>query len=251
MKKFLLYTLLGVLAINVFIFVGFLTSSNLHHVPPAEPLEGEPDIALLKEHAALKFDEHDKKSKPATPDNSTNFDHSDTESYIPFGQRNGSAKPPLKIMRCYTIGPLSTERDAKKLTEGLHALEMKVKQRIEKPKKFEGYWVYLPPQGSKAAARLKMQEMINKGVKDIAIVYKQSPRYAISLGLFRQKAIAEERLAEIKALGYPAKMVERHNDSEKHWLDIELEESRTLAADRWEKMLAKYAGAKLSETVCD
>jgi len=245
MKKILLYGLLGFLALNVFLFVWFAARTSPEPVPSPAP-ENSPDIALLKERSALKFDV-DPAKKATAPIEEKTQQETAAEAKPDMA---AEAKPALKIMRCYVIGPFKKRSQSNKLSEGLKALEMKVASRTELPKKLIGYWVYLPPQGGKAAARLKMQEMQNKGVKDIAIVFKQQPRYAISLGLFRQKSIAEERLQEIQALGYPALLEERHQDKQTIWLDIELEDSRKLEEARWQKMLSKYPGVKLEEKVC-
>lgn len=257
MKKPLLYGLLAFVAANVFLFIWFAAQTTHAPGPPPDPIES-PDIALLKDRAALKFDEHGN----VMAENGEKIDLTGDDGQVsPEGggatkverkviKATPPPKPEIKIMRCYGIGPMSTRAQSSQLAKGLRALEMKVTESTRKPRKLIGYWVYLPPPGGRAAARLKMQEMINKGVKDIAIVYKESPKYAISLGLFRQKAIAEQRLAEMRALGYPAKLEDRHKDKTSYWLDIELEDSRKLEEARWQEMLKKYPGAQLTEKLC-
>jgi len=239
MKKYLLYGFLGFIALNVFIFVWFAASSKHTLFTSGELDKNNPDIALLDEHAALKFQP---RKQPELAQKHPSIDSAPAQSK--------ESTPVFKILRCYNIGPIKTKIKAKQLADGLRALEMSVVQRIEAPKKLMGHWVYLAPPGGKAAARIQMQELKNKGITDIALLTKQQPKYAISLGLFKQQKTANQRLEEILALGYPALLTERYADTQTNWLDIELEESRTLEEERWQKMLEKYPGATLTEAVC-
>ncbi len=64
-----------------------------------------------------------------------------------------------------------------------------------------GWWVYIPPQQSKADADRKAGELHTLGVKDFFVVQEGANRLAISLGVFSSEKGSQDRLAELKAKG--------------------------------------------------
>jgi len=65
-----------------------------------------------------------------------------------------------------------------------------------------GWWVFIPPQADKAEADKKAGQLRGFGVTDYFIVQEAGAnRYAISLGIFSSEKGAQERLADVKALG--------------------------------------------------
>lgn len=64
------------------------------------------------------------------------------------------------------------------------------------------WWVFIPPQASKADADKKAAELKKLGVADFFVIQDNGPnRWAISLGVFSAEAGAKGRLAELKDKG--------------------------------------------------
>jgi len=64
------------------------------------------------------------------------------------------------------------------------------------------WWVYMPPQASKAEADKKASELRKLGVSDFFVLQDPGPeRWAISLGIFSSEASGQERLAALKEKG--------------------------------------------------
>lgn len=64
------------------------------------------------------------------------------------------------------------------------------------------WWVFMPPQGNKANADKKTEELTRLGVTDYFVVADEGPnRWAISLGVFRTEEAARNYLAAISNRG--------------------------------------------------
>jgi hypothetical protein len=62
-----------------------------------------------------------------------------------------------------------------------------------------GYWVYIPPLGSKVDASRKGEELKGRGITDFYIVQEAGPwQFAISLGVFNTEEAAANYLVQLK-----------------------------------------------------
>jgi hypothetical protein len=94
-----------------------------------------------------------------------------------------------------------------------------------------GYWVYLPPFGSRKEADAAAAMLKKRGVTDIYVVADEANRNAVSLGVFSQRDGAVQREKEIKKLGFKAQMAERFRDEPRYWLDAKGADSAMPPAD--------------------
>lgn len=120
---------------------------------------------------------------------------------------------------CAAYGPFPSD-DAVQLAAGrLKPLGLDVTDHLVPGKSKQGYWVYLPPFGSKREAEAAEALLKKRGVKDIYVVTDEANRNAISLGVFTQKSGAQDRQKEMRKMGYHAQMAERFRDEPRYWLD--------------------------------
>ena len=64
-----------------------------------------------------------------------------------------------------------------------------------------GWWIYIPPQATKAEADKKAGELRQLGVTDYFVIQEGPNRFAISLGVFSGEKGGQDRLAELKTKG--------------------------------------------------
>ncbi len=85
-----------------------------------------------------------------------------------------------------------------------------------------GWWVHIPPLGSKADAEKKASEVRRLGVSDFFLLTEAGPnQFAVSLGLFSSEKGGQERLAEVRAKGIrSAKLVERISKDSKNSVSL-------------------------------
>jgi hypothetical protein len=120
---------------------------------------------------------------------------------------------------CAAYGPFASD-DVVQLAAGrLKPLGLDVTDHLVPGKSKLGYWVYLPPFGSKREADAAAALLKKRGVKDIYVVTDEANRNAISLGVFTQKSGAQDRQKEMHKMGYHALMAERFRDEPRYWLD--------------------------------
>jgi hypothetical protein len=85
-----------------------------------------------------------------------------------------------------------------------------------------GWWVFIPPQGSRAAALKKAGELKALAVDDYFVVQDDGPyHWALSLGVFRSEEAAQSRLAALRAQGVRSAQVgARETTVPKVWLQV-------------------------------
>ena len=120
---------------------------------------------------------------------------------------------------CATYGPFAGMDEVQQAETRLKQLGLNTTEHTVAGKTKPGYWVYLPPFGSKKEADAAMDLLKKRGVGDIYVVADEANRNAISLGLFKQHEFAVQRVKELKKLGYHPLTAERFRDEPRYWLD--------------------------------
>lgn len=80
-----------------------------------------------------------------------------------------------------------------------------------------GWWVFVPPQASKADADKKAGELKELGIKDFFVIQEGPNRFAISLGIFSAEKGGQELLAELKSKGVKSAKVGPRPGKESHF----------------------------------
>ena len=118
-----------------------------------------------------------------------------------------------------SYGPFPSAAAAEAGSARLHAAGANVAQRLVPGKVRQGYWVYLPPFGSRREAEAAAKLLQQRGVKDLYVVTDEANRNAISLGVYSDRYGALAHQKKIRALGYYALVTERFRDAPRYWLD--------------------------------
>ena len=85
-----------------------------------------------------------------------------------------------------------------------------------------GWWVFIPPQGNRAAALKKTAELKSLGIDDYFILQDEGKmRWAVSLGVFSSEEAAKNRLEALRAKGVrSAQTGERDTQVAKIWFQV-------------------------------
>lgn len=115
---------------------------------------------------------------------------------IGTSKRNGSKPVACLEWGAFAGGEISRAESA---LEALALGTALAQRRVEEK---AGYWVFMPPQGSRQVANQKIAELKSIGVEDYFVIQDDPKfRFAISLGVFKTEEAAKSRLEELRARG--------------------------------------------------
>lgn len=120
---------------------------------------------------------------------------------------------------CMSYGPFPSAEAAASGSMRLRSGGASVTQRLVPGKVRSGYWVYLPPFGSRREAEAAAKLLLQRGVKDLYVVTDDANRNAISLGVYSDRFGALAHQKKIRELGYRPLLTERFRDTPRYWLD--------------------------------
>lgn len=153
-------------------------------------------------------------------------------------------------LACASYGPFPTSDAVGQALARLKAAGIVANSHAIAGKAKLGYWVYLPPFGSRKEADGAAALLKKKGVTDIYVVTDEANRNAVSLGVFSQKDGAIQREKEIKKMGFKAQMAERFRDEPRYWLDAKGAEAALPGAEAFKDLGDESAPVGKATAAC-
>ena len=131
----------------------------------------------------------------------------------------GVTAAPNGIQGCASYGPFPSEDAAHQAEARFKQLGAQTAEHTVAGKARLGYWVYLPPFGSRKEADAAANLLRTRGIGDLYVVTDEANRNAISLGVYNQHQGAADRLKDIRKHGFKAEITERFRDEPRFWLE--------------------------------
>jgi hypothetical protein len=122
-------------------------------------------------------------------------------------------------MLCVSFGPFTEKGQADELSNWLQENKIQTKQRGEEGKQDQYFWIYLSAGESEDEVMAAIEDLKGKGVKDYKLINKGNLQNAISLGLFSTQSAVNNRLNELKSIGYQPIIVPYHKNQSIIWVD--------------------------------
>jgi len=134
---------------------------------------------------------------------------------------SGPKKPASITTSCLEWGSF-TLADTARAEQALEPLALGARLAQRRTEEVAGWWVFLPPQGSRQGALKKAAELKDLGIEEYFIVQEDSEhRWALSLGVFRSEDAAQARLAALRERGVrSARVGIRETVVPKVWLQV-------------------------------
>ncbi|MBI2315669.1 MAG: SPOR domain-containing protein [Betaproteobacteria bacterium] len=110
-----------------------------------------------------------------------------------------------------------------------------------------GFWVFMPPQGSRQGANQKVAELKRLGVEDYFIIQEDPKfRFAISLGVFKTEEAARGHLEQLRARGVRSAQMGARELSAPKTAFLIRDVPEALAA-KLEEIRQDFAGTEISD----
>jgi len=121
--------------------------------------------------------------------------------------------------------------EAPRAEQALEPLALGARLAQRRSEETAGWWVFVPPQPSRAAALKKAAELKSLGVDDFFVIQDEGKtRWAISLGIFSSEDAARSRLEALRAKGVrSAQTGARETQVAKTWFQLRGAEAAQLA----------------------
>jgi hypothetical protein len=145
------------------------------------------------------------------------------------------------------VGPLAEDTPLDAMRAWLAQQGGQVHSRIEQRQEPRSFWVFIPPAASAAAAKETFDRLQADGVKDLMRLGGGSLANGISVGLYNRRSAADQRVAELKRLGYTAEIEPRLKDVREGWLDVTFVGSKDLPRDAFR---GAFPQAKVTAGAC-
>jgi hypothetical protein len=134
---------------------------------------------------------------------------------------SAAKKPSPASAACMEWGSFSVA-DAPRAEQALEALGLGARLAQRRTEEVAGWWVFIPPQGSRQGAIKKASELRALGIDEFFIVQEEGEhRWSLSLGVFRSEEAAQARLAALRSQGArTAQVGPRETVVPKIWLQV-------------------------------
>lgn len=100
--------------------------------------------------------------------------------------------------------------ELRRVRDALSSLELGNRVVARKEEVTTNWWVYMPPQRSRAMMQTKANELVELGITDFTLLPEKGRwQYAISLGAFREERGAREYLSQLRSEGVRSADIDR------------------------------------------
>jgi len=166
----------------------------------------------------------------------------------PSAPSPGSAAAPAAMV-CYSVGPLASRAQAERIGEWFKAAGVETQVRVGEQREPADFLIHLTPEPSVELAQQRLAELAALGIEDYAIAEVGGRPHTPVLGVYRHRAAAERRMAELRGAGLDAQLTTRHGGETEYWLDL-TEDSAVPPAPVWDRVAREHPELQRVERRC-
>ena len=166
--------------------------------PPFEPgVNGEPGSEEIESVGGAVPPDEGPSASPSAPETA--------------GRPGVNGQPPsLALLECVIVGPVGSREAIEAVATHLRSTGALVDSPEGNGVPALDYHVYVEPSASWEAAEAVKKELDDQSIDDTDIISSGTYENAVSVGVHRNRNLAEARRDRIAALGYAVKVRERH-----------------------------------------
>lgn len=140
---------------------------------------------------------------------------------------------PAPAEACVSLGPFTTTVDMRTAMQKLSPHVARIQYREVEVSHSHGFWVYLPATATREAALDEARQLAAKGINDYYVVTAGDGQNTVSLGLFDDAANAQNRVAQVQKLGFPAQVKQRMDTEPAYWVDYAVPANASFEWQAW------------------
>jgi len=152
--------------------------------------------------------------------------------------------------RCFSLGPFTRRETLNQAREILQQPGIELFSRVSSERVRNGYWVMLPASDSNNHAKVLIQKLKERGVKDYFLVATGEMKNAISLGVFSKAKLAKRRSDEVKKLDFKVEIKKITLPKRVYWLEWSRTAEHQPDKARLNKLLGQFEGLGQTERRC-
>jgi hypothetical protein len=158
---------------------------------------------------------------------------------------------PEPTLQCYSIGPFVDGKAAAKAEERLKAQNVSPRVATVSRAAADGFMVFLPPFSSRQEAKKATEALAEQGETDYFVVPSGDNENAVSLGLYREEAMAQQRANQIAKKGFMPKVAPRMRDKTEFWLKFQWLNTETVPDDLFQQLSDELSGIRAEKVSCE
>ncbi len=123
-------------------------------------------------------------------------------------------------LQCFSVGPFARSREAAEAVALLRSQHFSPQPRTAAVQPVRWYWVYLPDLSGSARVQHALAELQRDGIEGAEPMPAADGKPGISLGLFRDPALAHRQLTLARTKGFGAQLAVRLVAQPAYWVDL-------------------------------
>ncbi len=157
--------------------------------------------------------------------------------------------PTGALQSCLSIGPFADVNLSAQAAAILKEQGFDPKQRAALGEMGQGFWVFIANLPTEADSDRMLASLEHNGIKDALVMPATvDAGRRISLGLFTERARAERRAENVRAMGLKAEVAERKLPSTVYWVDLAPQPGMTTVP--LQELFAQGVSTKVSVQTC-
>ena len=154
------------------------------------------------------------------------------------------------VAQCWSVGPITNQALLTRIRDSLepvvNRLESSETTEISKTR----FLILSPAQPTLADAKVLLEQIQQKGMKDVALLYKGPFKNRVSFGLYNKEFLAQQHLALLESKQIEAEIHPRNTTVKNYWLALEQHNSDIDEATLTRILDEQQPGLELTQTNC-
>jgi len=172
---------------------------------------------------------------------------------VAYENRFGGASQQIDVepvSQCWSVGPITNKALLTRLRDSLQPVVSRLSSSETTEISQTRFLILSPPQDSLSDAKALLQQLQQKGVKDVAVLYKGPYKNRVSFGLYKKEFLARQHMDMLESKQIEAEIHPRHTTVQNYWLALEHHNTDVDEGTLNQMLEEQHPGLQLSQNSC-